>query len=435
MPADIQCEWASSVAGGKSCALERVQRSEGPDAGGLGDSIQGLQKTSKTKLLERLAFEVDSKNNKFGATWMCCDEKVNESLLFHGTLPQNAESIATDGFDISRVCQGLYGNGFYFSCEACKSLQYSTPAPESGCCIIVARVLLDGPRFASGPLNGGKEVLASNEDSVVVLPQNVPGISPWVCGVWTQADLTRIHRLFQLRWSDPNQLAGKKGVEVTTLAVFEVKLMFDHVGPSGSFHLPLTGSTPDCVIGFARPSFWFLSAFRCVSSQRHCHDPQTKCCFTLLCFMSVMPWSCHTCFQIQSVTGPHRPNRALRVATHGSLEGNKIEQVWTSLTWQAWQLLQLSCSCQNKMRAAVAEAFATWSTSVSVFGALMSFKIKSTLLGSTCCIWSFCGLKGSKTMDTTWHDMTNRLSWSVDLWQGRRIDKDIVQITKARCKM
>lgn len=145
--------------------------------------------------------------------------------------------------------------------------------------------------------------------------QNVPGISPWVCGVWTQADLTRIHRLFQLRWSDPNQLAGKKGVEVTTLAVFEVKLVFDHVGPSGSFHLPLTGSTPDCVIGFARPSFWFLSAFRCVSSQRHCHDPQTKCCFTLFCFMSVMPWSCHTCFQIQSVTGPHRPNRALRVAS------------------------------------------------------------------------------------------------------------------------
>ena len=131
--------------------------------------------TPEIELLKQIAFNLDPKSKNFGATyWICCDGTVNEMLLFHGTNAANAESIAKDGFDPSRVRNGLYGNGFYFACEACKSFQYSKPNDQEHC-IIVARVLLGKPKLAERPLKGKAEILENDENSVVVLPRNVPG--------------------------------------------------------------------------------------------------------------------------------------------------------------------------------------------------------------------------------------------------------------------
>ena len=160
--------------------------------------VQRLMKTNEIVLLEQIAFRGPAESGGLGSIyWIYCDESLNEVLLFHGTSASNAEQIATHGFDLSRVRNGLYGRGFYFACEACKSFQYSKPDGETENCIIVARVVLGRPKLATTAFKGRKKAQISKEveDSLVVLPEiSTP---PWVCGVRSEADLPRVYRLLQ----------------------------------------------------------------------------------------------------------------------------------------------------------------------------------------------------------------------------------------------
>ncbi|CAL1162469.1 unnamed protein product [Cladocopium goreaui] len=147
--------------------------------GGRSGRIQPLPKTQEMKHLETIAFEVAPDQKTLGATyWIYVDTRVNEMLLFHGTSATNAESIATNGFDLSRVRQGLYGNGFYFSCEACKSFQYTTlDTAQSERCIIVARVLLGNPKYAQSALKGADaDLLRTASPGAQPLPLKVGAV-------------------------------------------------------------------------------------------------------------------------------------------------------------------------------------------------------------------------------------------------------------------
>ena len=73
---------------------------------------------------------------------------LNEVYLLHGTSPESAAIIRTDGFDerVSAVKGGLFGSGIYFTNTICKSHLYSKGSsapqqPQRRACII-ARVLL-----------------------------------------------------------------------------------------------------------------------------------------------------------------------------------------------------------------------------------------------------------------------------------------------------
>ena len=64
--------------------------------------------------------------------------------MFHGTKPDNADVLATAGFD-ARVAslRGLFGAGSYFADTACKSMQYSKAVNQNGeHCMLYCRVLV-----------------------------------------------------------------------------------------------------------------------------------------------------------------------------------------------------------------------------------------------------------------------------------------------------
>jgi len=79
------------------------------------------------------------------------DSTLNERLVFHGTGPEFVEQIAQRGFD-ERLANlsGLYGAGIYFAEQSCKSLRYS--GTGSLRCLLLTRVLLGEPYFATGPM-------------------------------------------------------------------------------------------------------------------------------------------------------------------------------------------------------------------------------------------------------------------------------------------
>ncbi|CAJ1353155.1 unnamed protein product [Effrenium voratum] len=93
-------------------------------------------------------------------SWARLDADINEVLVLHGTLPENVDKIASGGFDERLARQGgLFGQGSYFTDESCKSFQYSGAydrhaAGPSGCegCIIISRVVLGYPYFATGQM-------------------------------------------------------------------------------------------------------------------------------------------------------------------------------------------------------------------------------------------------------------------------------------------
>ncbi|CAE7244653.1 Trank1 [Symbiodinium sp. CCMP2592] len=99
----------------------------------------------------------------------------NECLLFHGTSLGTAKDIACEGFDF-RVANegGYYGKGTYFASQACKSHQYTDRNSISLNCIIIARVLLGDPDYATrcrlrfNRPPGGK-------DSVIARPGDMGG--------------------------------------------------------------------------------------------------------------------------------------------------------------------------------------------------------------------------------------------------------------------
>ena len=118
----------------------------------------------------------------------------NEIAVLHGTLPENLDLIATFGFD-ERLARekGLYGQGVYFTDQSCKALQYSGATSQQDGCIIVTRLLLGRPDYATGSLTGIKvEPLLDPNDpskgrfnSVVANP-----------GVPRHNTLTQVHREF-----------------------------------------------------------------------------------------------------------------------------------------------------------------------------------------------------------------------------------------------
>ncbi len=128
---------------------------------------------------------------------MILDASVNEVYLWHGCQDVAAMEIIQSGFD-ERLAnwKALYGTGNYFASEVCKSLQY---ARARGCnntrtwglcgkqicqCrprhmhglvkrrLLLCRVLLGDPYFASGPLLGHCRP-PGNGDSIVVDPKSV----------------------------------------------------------------------------------------------------------------------------------------------------------------------------------------------------------------------------------------------------------------------
>jgi hypothetical protein len=79
------------------------------------------------------------------------DYSLNERLVFHGTSPDIVDQIAQCGFD-ERLANlsGLYGAGIYFSEKSCKAFRYS--GTGSLRCVLLTRVLLGEPYFATGPM-------------------------------------------------------------------------------------------------------------------------------------------------------------------------------------------------------------------------------------------------------------------------------------------
>ena len=80
------------------------------------------------------------------------DAKLNELFLYHGTSAAVADTIIPyHGFD-ERVgaMGGLYGAGTYFANQSCKAGQYATADNNGVKSIIIARVVLGDPFYATG---------------------------------------------------------------------------------------------------------------------------------------------------------------------------------------------------------------------------------------------------------------------------------------------
>jgi len=84
--------------------------------------------------------------------WARTDGAINEILVLHGTLPENLDKIAKYGFDGRLARKGMYGQGVYFTDQSCKSVQYSGALVQAVGCVIVARLVLGNPFFATRPL-------------------------------------------------------------------------------------------------------------------------------------------------------------------------------------------------------------------------------------------------------------------------------------------
>ena len=82
----------------------------------------------------------------------------NERLLLHGTRSmEQAQEIATHGFDHRVANNGLYGKGTYFAAQTCKSAQYATnrghqekASDEMLGTMLVSRVLIGHPYYTAG---------------------------------------------------------------------------------------------------------------------------------------------------------------------------------------------------------------------------------------------------------------------------------------------
>jgi len=68
---------------------------------------------------------------------------ANEFLMFHGTKPEAADSIASKHFDMAFACKtGLFGAGLYFAESSSKSDEYVKPDAEGRFPMIICRVTL-----------------------------------------------------------------------------------------------------------------------------------------------------------------------------------------------------------------------------------------------------------------------------------------------------
>lgn len=125
---------------------------------------------------------------KFKSVWasrVCClalalphvplDERVNEAIVFHGTIHENVHSICESGFDTRAASsQCRYGEGTYFSTHSCKAHQYTDKNKDGLRCIILTRVLLGEPLYATKPMQG-TQTLPSFAHSVVAEVRHTEG--------------------------------------------------------------------------------------------------------------------------------------------------------------------------------------------------------------------------------------------------------------------
>ena len=74
-------------------------------------------------------------------------DETREVLLFHGTKPENIDSITTNGFSLQSANYGLYGAKLYFT-DSCQKLdqyadrKYARANDETELTMILARVSL-----------------------------------------------------------------------------------------------------------------------------------------------------------------------------------------------------------------------------------------------------------------------------------------------------
>jgi len=90
--------------------------------------------------------------------WMKLRSSLNEVLLFHGCKRGTANTVVQTGFD-PRVANtgGLYGEGSYFACQACKSMQYTDAHDHNDQrCILLCRVALGDPEYVKEARKGTK---------------------------------------------------------------------------------------------------------------------------------------------------------------------------------------------------------------------------------------------------------------------------------------
>ena len=82
------------------------------------------------------------------------EPELNEVFLFHGTDEAVANVIVQHGFD-ERVAnlQGLYGAGSYFANQSCKAAQYAKKDGGGLKTLIVARITLGDPHYATGGMS------------------------------------------------------------------------------------------------------------------------------------------------------------------------------------------------------------------------------------------------------------------------------------------
>lgn len=68
---------------------------------------------------------------------------ANEFLMFHGTKPEAADSIAKNNFDMAHACKtGLFGAGLYFAESSSKSDEYVKPDKSERYPVVICRVTL-----------------------------------------------------------------------------------------------------------------------------------------------------------------------------------------------------------------------------------------------------------------------------------------------------
>ena len=65
-------------------------------------------------------------------------------FYFHGTDAETAQRIARFGFD-ERFSKGIYGDGLYFTPDACKAHQYATPDADDALACRRAHPTATGP--------------------------------------------------------------------------------------------------------------------------------------------------------------------------------------------------------------------------------------------------------------------------------------------------
>ena len=92
-----------------------------------------------------------SRGGGFDADHLIDSKALNEQFLFHGTGRDTANIICDHGYD-ERVASlsGMFGAGIYFADQSCKAAQYATKGRDGVKVLLLNRVALGDPYYATG---------------------------------------------------------------------------------------------------------------------------------------------------------------------------------------------------------------------------------------------------------------------------------------------